>query len=192
MLDKESKITVVNRSTGRVGYTIPELHVTRQFSFKEKKEIPFKELEALSYMPGGMPILRDYLIIKDLEAIKELGLEIQPEYYYSEDDVKRILLHGSLNEFLDCLDFAPNGVLEMIKKLSISLPLNDMEKREAILEKMNFNVTRAIEIQNTKSEDELEAEKKNSAPTRRAAAPEVSTEGPVRRTSLPKYNVVKK
>ena len=192
MLDKESKITVINRSTGRVGYTIPELHVTRQFAFKEKKEIPFKELEALSYLPGGMPLIKDYLVIKDVEAIKELGLEVQPEYYYTEEDIKKILLYGSLNEFLDCLDFAPNGVLEMIKKLSVSLPLNDMEKRNAILEKMNFNVTRAIEIQNTKSEDELEAEKKNSAPIRRVNVPEVNTEGPVRRTAPPKYNVVKK
>ena len=36
MLDKKNKITVINRSTGRVGYTIPEMHVTRQFSVREK------------------------------------------------------------------------------------------------------------------------------------------------------------
>lgn len=192
MLDKESKINVINRSTGRVGYTIPEMHVTRQFAAKEKKEIPFKELEALSYLPGGMPILKNYLVVKSEEAIKELGLNVEPEYYYSEEDVKKILLQGSLNEFLDCLDFSPDGVIEMIKKLSVSLPLNDMAKREAILEKLNFNVTRAIEIQNTKSDDEIEEEKKTNGPTRRASVPEKhATDTPVRRTTLPKYNVVK-
>lgn len=191
MFDKKSKVIVVNRSTGRVGYTIPEMHVTRQFTVREKKEIPFEELEALSYLPGGLPILKNYLVIKDEEAVKELGLDVQPEYYYNEEDVKRLLLNGSLNEFLDCLDFAPNGVLEMVKRLSVSLPVNDMQKREAILEKMNFNVTRAIEIQNSKSDEELEAEKQKTTPTRRANVPEVHTDGPVRRTTAPKYNVVK-
>ena len=186
MLNKETKITVVNRSTGRVGYTVPEMHVVRQFAYREKKEIPFGELEALSYLQGGMPILKNYLVIKNEEAVKELGLDIQPEYYYTEEDVKKILLEGTLDEFLDCLDFAPDGVLEMIKKMSVSLPVNDMKKREAILEKMNFNVTRAIEIQNTKSDDELEEEKK-ATPTRRASVPATHE----RRAAAPKYNVVK-
>lgn len=189
MLDKKNKITVINRSTGRVGYTIPEMHVTRQFSVREKKEIPFEELEALSYLPGGLPILENYLVIKDEEAVKELSLRVQPEYYYSEEDVKRILLKSSLDEFLDCLDFAPNGVLEMVKKLAVSLPVNDMQKRDAILEKMNFNVTRAIEIQNSKSEEELENEK-NNIPTRRASIPETHSDEPTRRAAAPKYKVV--
>ena len=51
---------------------------------------------------------------------------------------------GSLEEFLDCLDFAPEGVLEAIKTLSVELPLNDVAKRKAILEKMNFNVDNAV------------------------------------------------
>ena len=57
------------------------------------------------------------------------------------------MLNGSLDEFLDCLDFAPEGVRELIKVLAVELPLNDVAKRKAIFEKLGFNVDKAIEIE---------------------------------------------
>ena len=71
---------------------------------------------------------------------------MQPEYGYTIEDITKLMEKGSLNEFLDCLDFAPEGVLNNIKDLAISLPLNDMSKRQAILEKLGFDVTNAIEL----------------------------------------------
>ena len=59
---------------------------------------------------------------------------------------------GSLDEFLDCLDFAPEGVKDLIKNLSVELPLNDVAKREAILNKLGFNVDNAIRIKRESSE----------------------------------------
>lgn len=56
------------------------------------------------------------------------------------------MAQGSLDEFLDCLDFAPEGVLDLIKNLSVELPLNDVAKREAIFNKLGFNVDNAIRI----------------------------------------------
>jgi len=53
---------------------------------------------------------------------------------------------GSLDEFLDCLDFAPEGVKDLIKNLAVDLPLNDVAKREAIFNKLGFNVDNAIRI----------------------------------------------
>jgi len=58
-----------------------------------------------------------------------------------------LLQHGSLDEFLDCLDFAPEGVLDLIKEYAVTLPLNDVAKRQAILDKLGFNVTVAIDLQ---------------------------------------------
>lgn len=68
----------------------------------------------------------------------------EQEYFYTKDDIVRLMTTGSLDEFLDCLDFAPDGVLESIKTLSVELPLNDVAKRKAILEKLNFNVDNAV------------------------------------------------
>jgi len=68
----------------------------------------------------------------------------EQEYFYTKEDIEQLMKEGSLEEFLDCLDFAPEGVLEAIKTLSVELPLNDVAKRKAILEKMNFNVDNAV------------------------------------------------
>ena len=38
----------------------------------------------------------------------------------------------------------------MIKDMAVALPLNDVTKREAIRDKTGFDVTKAIEIKNTK------------------------------------------
>lgn len=189
-MDKNTLVKVANRNSSRVGYNIEELAVRRYFNARETKEIPFEELERLLYIPGGERMIKDYLIIKDEEAIAALGLEVEPEYFYTEEDVKNILEKGTLNEFLDCLDFAPDGVLDTIKEMAVNLPLNDMSKRQAILEKLDFNVTNAIEIQNTKYDGEVaESAGMEEKPKRRTQV-KSSTTG--RRSAVPKYKVVSK
>ena len=59
---------------------------------------------------------------------------------------------GSIDEFLDCLDFAPEGVTELIKTLAVQLPLNDVAKREAIYNKLGFNVDNAIRLKREAAE----------------------------------------
>ena len=39
MLDKNTLIKVTSRGKGTVGYSIPEMHVTRNFQMGETKEI---------------------------------------------------------------------------------------------------------------------------------------------------------
>jgi hypothetical protein len=40
-----------------------------------------------------------------------------------------LLKNGSKEAFLDCLDFAPEGVLDLIKKFAVELPLDNYDKR---------------------------------------------------------------
>jgi hypothetical protein len=192
-MDKTTLIKVTNRFSGNVGYSVPDLGVRRQFMPRETKEITFEELERLSFTPGGMRILQEYLIIKDKDAVKELLPNVEPEYFYSEDEVKKLMLYGSIDEFLDCLDFAPDGVLDIVKEMAVSLPLDNMSKRNAIQEKLNFNVTRAIEIRDTKYDGDSEETSEETAKRtgRRAAAPKVEgeSEAPKRRAT-PKYEVI--
>jgi len=86
---------------------------------------------------------------------------------------------GTLEQFLDCLDFAPESVLENIKDMAVNLPLNDVSKRNAIQEKLGFDVSKAIEIKNTKfdsgEEDTLNSTTKQT--TRRAT--------PIKQTAAP-------
>ena len=160
---KETFITVINKYDGTVGYDVPDLGIHRDFYPKEKKEISYQELEKLSYVPGGETILREYLEITDNEvASKILHFEPQPEYYYSTEDIINLMKNGSLDQFLDCLDYAPEVVKDTIKDIAVNLPLNDVAKREAIMKKLGFNVTKAIEVKNTKTEYELEKNQQNN------------------------------
>lgn len=73
-MERSTIIKVLNRDSGAVIYTIPEMNgLRRVFQAGETKEITFEELQKLSYIPGGMPILRDSLVIlNNKEAIREL------------------------------------------------------------------------------------------------------------------------
>ena len=157
MIDREKLIKVTNRDNGVVGYTVPDLGITRAYQPSETKTIPFKEIESLSFTRGGMNIIRNYLIIRDEEARKAILPRVEPEYNYGKKEVIQILINGSLDALLDCLDFAPQGVLDLVKEEAVNLELNDFYKREAIRQKLNFDVTKAIEIKNTKYDDGSDA-----------------------------------
>ena len=176
-MERSTIIKVLNRDSGAVIYTIPEMNgLRRVFQAGETKEITFEELQKLSYIPGGMPILRDSLVIlNNKEAIKELLGQVEPEYEYSRDDVINLLKNGSMDEFLDCLDFAPEGVKDLVKTLAVELPVNDVSKRQAILEKLGFNVDNAIKIKNETAEPDQEEHKVQRRVKKTQSKPERTT-----------------
>jgi hypothetical protein len=179
---------VKNRSAGVATYKIPELGIRRSFQPGEIKKISSEELEKLTYRPGGMALLANFLQIMDAEAIAKVGLRPQPEYHMSEIDIKNLLQTGSLDEFLDCLDFAPPGVIDLIKKMSVSLPLGDVEKRKALKEKTGFDCDAALKHVMEEEEDEGQSTiLKTAAPERRVKKEESAS---VERRTTPKYNVV--
>lgn len=193
MIEKDTLIKVKNRDNGTVGYTIPELgNLHRSFSKGETKEITMDELRKLSYISGGKPLLQDYLIVQNQDALRELlSDDVEPEYYYGEEEIKKLLLTGSNDQLLDCLEFAPEGVIGLVKDLAVSLKINDISKRNIILEKTGFNVTNAITI----NEETVEGEGEEVKSSRRSAPVTVdkSEEAPKRRVAAPQqYNVVSK
>lgn len=196
MIENDTIIRVTNRDNGHVGYTIPDLNnLVRDFSANETKEISMIELRKLSYIPGGRVLLKDYLILDNKEAIEELLTNVEPEYYYTEEDVKQLLLNGSLDALKDCLDYAPIGTIDLVKKLAVDLPLNDVAKRKAILDMTGFSVDKAIMI----NEETKEENEKNEPSVRRINSNDVIKENkPAGRRTAPnivdpnKYNIVNK
>ena len=191
MIEKDTLIKVKNRDSGTVGYTIPELgNLHRSFSKGETKEITMDELRKLSYISGGKILLQNYLIVQNQDALKELlSDDVEPEYYYGEEEIKKLLLTGSNDQLLDCLEFAPECVIGLVKYLAVSLKINDISKRNIILEKTGFNVTNAIAI----NEETIEGEGEEAKSSRRSApvTVEKSDETPKRRVAAPQqYNVV--
>lgn len=186
---------VKNRGAGHVSYKIPEDGVRRSFAPGETKEISYAELEKLTFQPGGMVILTNYLQIMEQEAIKNFGIKAEPEYHMSEADVAKLIKTGSLDAFLDALDFAPTGVIDLIKKLSVDIPLVDMNKRKALKEKTGFDVDAALRHIEEEKEDTGSTilkqtgerrVKTEAAPAGRRTNPEYAA------PATPKYNVIKK
>lgn len=186
----ENTITynVKNRSSSMVVYSIPEIGVRREFAPGETKKIKHTELEQLSYQSGGRALIEDYLLISNDEAIKDLGIKTEQEYYMNENQVIELIQTGSYDEWLDALDFAPEGVIDLIKKFSTDLPLNDVRKREALKAKTHYDVSAAVA--NLEAEKaEMAADNKEAAPERRVVKAEETTT-PGRRTSGSKYKVI--
>lgn len=178
---------VKNRSAGVAVYKIPEMGIRRSFAPGEVKQISAEELEKLTYRPGGMAILTNFLQIQSMEGLQKVGINPQPEYHMSEQDIVKLMTTGSLDEFLDCLDFAPPGVIDLIKKMSVSLPLGDISKRKALKDKTGFDCDAALK--HVMEEKEDEGENTILKTGERRVKKDETPVSPERRTA-PKYNVV--
>lgn len=187
MITQDTTYNVKNRSSSVVVYRIPETNLRREFAVGETKKIPFSELEKLTYQPGGKELIEQFLQILDEEVTDNLSVHKEPEYNMSEAQVKDLLLNGSLDAFLDALDFAPIGVIDLIKSYAVSLPLTDLNKRRALKSKTGFDVDSALRhVEEEKIEEAEEKGGVTETPVRRVQP--AATEG---RRTTPKYNVVK-
>ena len=187
---------VTNRSASRVHYAVPELGIkSRDFAPGETKRISRAELEGLSYIPGGSVLIRDYLLVQDESLRADLVGAVEPEYNMTEKEVRDLITSGTHDEWLDCLDFAPEGVIDLIKTLSVEMPLTDTVKMQAFKDKKGIDLARMIQA---KREEEAElaaqqAQQEQNLQRRvqpnKTAAPQTTQN---RRTSGSKYKVVNK
>lgn len=187
MLNANTMCKVKNRSSAKVAYTVQyngnKIH--QSYNPGEVKNVPYEELRQLSYQHGGPDLIYNYLQIgNNAEILNSFNLRPEPEYFLNENQIKNLLLNGSLDEFLDCLDFAPMGVIDLIKKYAVDLPLNDYNKRRAIQEVLGFDVDAAIKNDKLSKEDT----KTNETPTRRVTEKKEVEETP----AAPQRRVIKK
>lgn len=190
MTNEKNMVKVTNRDNWTVCYSVPEIGANRRFTAHESKMIPVEELRRLVWTDGGHAIINNYLVIEDEELAKEILNGVEPEYFYTESDVIKLLTLGSDDELRDALDFAPEGVISLIKDTAVNIKLNDVRKRDIIFEATGFSITNAIRIA---EESEIV---ETVAKTRRVSAEtEVEAEAPVeeapstRRAAAPRYRV---
>ena len=197
-MDMKTLIPVRNRNNGFTGYEIKDRGIWRNFAPGETKRIELEELQQLQYQPGGDYILKNLLVIENEEALKLLNMEVEPEYNYTEDDIRNLLLNGTLDQLADFLDFAPDGAIEIAKTIAVKEEIPDVRKREAISKATGFNIDSAINVNHAMAEEEepeVEAKKE-----RRADIHKVEVEGkrerraatPAPKPATPNYKVVEK
>lgn len=178
---------VKNRSAARTTYRIAEEGIYRAFAPGEIKQISDVELEKLTFQPGGMAILSQFLQILDPVMTQRTIGKVEPEYNMSERDIINLLTTGTIEEFLDCLDFAPRGIVDLIKQYSVSLPLSDYEKRNALKKKTGFDCDAALRHIKEESEEDNNNSNDSSTKERR-----VKTEAAAGRRTTPKYTTAAK
>ena len=126
----------------------------REFAPKETKRITPAELEALTSQPGGRELIEGYLLVHDAEALEEIvNVHVEPEYWLTEEKIPGWMQSCSDDEFIDALNFAPEGVKSLIKDYAVKLPLNDFNKINAIKDILGFDVMSALKINKMSQED---------------------------------------
>lgn len=173
MLKPDTICTITNRSPGSVLYKIPESNIRREFNARETKKVPYAEILAVASQPGGRELLYNFFFIKEEEAVTE-ALNVKPEieYFMTEDQIPGWINSCSIDEFKDALDFAPEGIKGLIKQISVTLPLNDMAKREALLDQLGFDCTKAIENEKLTQAQDPDVEPIRHANERRVTSAE--------------------
>ena len=197
-MDINKKVRVRNRSNSMVVYRVPDMGVRREFAPGETKMIPAEELIALSQKTGGIEILRNDLFIEDIPTVQETAIPVEPEYFLDDKGVIDLLKNGSVDALFDCLDFAPGGVVDLVQKYAIELPVTDTRKIQAIKDKTGFDVSLALKHKaELEAEAAAEAEETNSGmkverATQRRVQPStaINTDSNGGRRATPNYKIV--
>lgn len=192
----EQLVPVTNRNNGYTTYILPDLGVRRTFGLRETKKVPLSELNSLRYTDGGEYILKELLIVNDKTALDALDIYTEPEYFYTEKEIETLLLNGSLDQLDDALNFAPEGVIEIIKQMAVEKEIPDVRKRELIEKKTGFSINNAIMVNKVMSEDvpastQVEEKRRKAAPINASQPSNARKAAPVT-SAAPKYKIVQK
>lgn len=139
-------MNVINRSDGNVVYSLPELNIRRVFVPGESKDLSEQELNALWQIDGGASLLRNELMVQDEEWVKKMMPYAPIEYFWLVSDVDKCILEDSLELFKETLEYAPTGVIDLIKARAWQLPMTDLNKMDALKQKTGFDTLKAIEV----------------------------------------------
>lgn len=191
-MEKTKMVKVTNRSNGPVGYNIPDAPAgyERNFAPGQTLEVEYEEIKKLYWTTGGRVLIKEYFTITDEEVLGDLGIVPEPEYFYTKDDVKELLLNGSYEQLEDALEFGPEGVIELIRDLAVDLKIPDVNKRDLISEKTGANISQIIALEKQLNETPVVEEKK----VRRAEPVKAVEAKPAERKAAPvssKYTIKK-
>lgn len=141
------EVQVQNLADHQVVFIDDDLRKRFTFRPQEIKKIPAEILRRLYYSHGGQVLLQDYLSVKNKELAREFGvLDETIEYNWTQADVDNLLTNGSLDQLLDALDFGPEAIKIMIVDRAVDLKLDNVSKRQAILDKTGSNITQMINL----------------------------------------------
>ena len=190
-------VSVTNRDNGGVTCMLSN---GRSISFNkgETKKVSLDDLLELNSTDGGALLIKEYLVINDKDAITALELNTEPEYYYTEKEIRKLLQEGTLDQLEDCLNFAPEGVIDLLKDVALEIELPDVRKRKLITQKTGWNIDSILYVKaalNAESKDENKEDKpaRKSTPVETTSGRKAEPIKSEQKTSAyPEYKVISK
>ena len=176
-------VQITNMMDFPAGYVVDLTGVRRVLPPHASFRVKAGELRELSYQLGGIDILQNYIRVCNRSLALEFGIDVndQVEYNWTEADVDRCLLNDDIDVLLDALDFAPDGIKQLIVDRAIKLEIPDVNKRQAIKDAMGTDITSAIENRHAYDDQEETEEKKPARRRRTSSAAEAESPAPNRR-----------
>lgn len=146
----------------------------RRFAPNATMNIAAGELRQASYNHGNLIIFQNFLRVGNKDLAEEFGIDSDEviEYNWSTNDIIKCLQEGSLEELLDALDFAPEGIVQEIVDKAVELEISDERKRKAIKDKTGADIS--VMISNSHVYDNQD-ENTDNKPTQRRAAKKTTT-----------------
>lgn len=147
MATNEKYVRVKNLTDNPVVYLIPEDNLRRVYGPYEEKNIKEDELQKLFYQPGGAMLLQEFLQVQDKDLAEEFGVDaevFEHEYSWDKDKVDSVLLKENIDVLHDALDFAPEGIIDLIVERAVALDIADINKRELIKKYTGRDVNQMI------------------------------------------------
>lgn len=181
-----TNVKVKNLVDYKVGYTVDEDNVNRQFEPYEIKQIRAGELRKLNYTRGGHVMLTQYLSVMNRDLANEFGIDddsFDNEYNWNAEKVDSVLTKEPIEVLQDALDFGPMGIKELIKNRAIELKIDSMDKRQAISEALGVDLNSMIDIQKMKEEDQIVPEKPKTRRSNKSSSTGSSGSAKQRRTA---------
>lgn len=149
ILADSTLVPVRNLVNHKVVYTIPDQNRRIVFEPFQERKISAGELRALHYTAGGETLLHEYLCVMNKDLREEFNIPSdQIEYDWTLNDIKYILLDNkaSIEALQDALDFAPEGIREMIIDYAVTLKIPDTNRRKVISQMTGIDINKQIEF----------------------------------------------
>lgn len=114
--------------------------------------------------------------------------KIEPEYFYSEEEIIKMLNENDLDGIADAMDFAPSGVIDLIADYAVELPITDTKMMKIISKRTDFDIQERISISQKQKarEEDLNSDKDDTTKKttrRKAGATEEDTTKRRRKTT---------
>ena len=167
-------IEITNLLDCTCGYIVDLTGVRRILPPHASFKVKASELRELFYQRGGQELLHDYIRVGNKALAQEFGVDVDntPEYNWGRKDVIDALNNPNIDVLLDALDFAPDGIKQLIADVAVETEVADVNKRKVISDKLGIDVDAMITNKNLAAQ---EAEEKEEKPARRRTAAKKTT-----------------